>query len=226
MSCLFKVVFYLYGGKTKKKKEPVEHECVQNYDGSSKGMEAHAALELTKEAKIRRGFIVGCIVADDDSSMKALVRHSYTERQANDPNYKWPRLRPKKPGTLGSKLRDTGKLPLEVPEPTWLADPTHRTKVVASRFFGLKSKGKKESCGIGAADCLRLKLYWGFMVKQNRTKTLEEFELAALAPLEHLFDNHKHCGEWCKRKTKTDEEKNKQHNITDANKNTTRFILS
>eukprot|EP00957_Ditylum_brightwellii_P019271 1453338-Ditylum_brightwellii.AAC.1 len=60
--------------------------------------------------------------------MKSLVRHSYTERQANDPNYKCPRLCPKKPGTLGSKLRDTGKLPLEVPEPTWLADPTHCTK--------------------------------------------------------------------------------------------------
>eukprot|EP00957_Ditylum_brightwellii_P195488 14894910-Ditylum_brightwellii.AAC.1 len=67
-------------------------------------MEAHTALELTIEAKLCRGFIVGCIVADDDSSMKALVRHSYTERQANDPSYKWPRFRPKKPGTLGSKL--------------------------------------------------------------------------------------------------------------------------
>ena len=108
---------------------------MQNYDGSSKGMEAHAALELTKEAKIRRGFIVGCIVADDNSSMKALVRHSYTERQANNPNYKWPRLCPKKPGTLGSKLRDTRKLPLEVPNLTWLADPTHHTKVVASHFL-------------------------------------------------------------------------------------------
>eukprot|EP00957_Ditylum_brightwellii_P090199 6869464-Ditylum_brightwellii.AAC.1 len=107
------------------KKEPVEHECVQNYNGSSKGMEAHAALELTKEAKLYRGSIVGCIVADDKSSMKALVRHSYTERQANNPSYKWPRLCPKKPSTLGSKLRDTRNLPLEVPKPTLLADPAH-----------------------------------------------------------------------------------------------------
>eukprot|EP00957_Ditylum_brightwellii_P035932 2722769-Ditylum_brightwellii.AAC.1 len=88
-------------------------------------MEAHAALELTKEAKLCRGFIVGCIVADDDFSMKALARHSYTKRQANNPSYKWPRLFPKKPGKLGSKLRDTGKLPLDVPKPTWLANPTH-----------------------------------------------------------------------------------------------------
>eukprot|EP00957_Ditylum_brightwellii_P058340 4423443-Ditylum_brightwellii.AAC.1 len=67
--------------------------------------------------------------------MKALVRHSYTECQANNPSYKWPRFHLKKPGTLGLKLHDTGKLPLDVPEPTWLADPTYQPKVVASRFL-------------------------------------------------------------------------------------------
>eukprot|EP00957_Ditylum_brightwellii_P113635 8663921-Ditylum_brightwellii.AAC.1 len=62
-------------------------------------MEAHAALELVKHAKYHRGFIVGCIVADDESSMKALLRHSCTEQAVNNPDYKWPRLHPKKPGT-------------------------------------------------------------------------------------------------------------------------------
>eukprot|EP00957_Ditylum_brightwellii_P051322 3891579-Ditylum_brightwellii.AAC.1 len=75
----------------------VEHNCVQNYNGSTKGMEAHVVLELTKEAKRYRGFVVGYIVADDNSSMKALIRHSYTEWQANNPSYKWPRFCPKKP---------------------------------------------------------------------------------------------------------------------------------
>eukprot|EP00957_Ditylum_brightwellii_P057990 4397400-Ditylum_brightwellii.AAC.1 len=60
--------------------------------------------------------------------MKALVKHSYTECQANNHSYKWPRLCPKKPDTLGSELRDTRKLPLDVPKQTWLADPTHQTK--------------------------------------------------------------------------------------------------
>eukprot|EP00957_Ditylum_brightwellii_P091402 6959279-Ditylum_brightwellii.AAC.1 len=60
--------------------------------------------------------------------MKALLRHSYTELAVNDPNYKYPRLCPKKPGTLGVKLHVTGKHPLDIPEPSWLADPTHRTK--------------------------------------------------------------------------------------------------
>eukprot|EP00957_Ditylum_brightwellii_P016098 1212241-Ditylum_brightwellii.AAC.1 len=109
-------------------KEPAAHKCVKSYEGSSKGMEAYTALELVEHAKCHRGFIVGCIVANNDSSMKALLRHSYTELVANSPNYKWPRIYPKKPDTLGVKLRDAGKLPLDIPEPSWLADPTHRTK--------------------------------------------------------------------------------------------------
>eukprot|EP00957_Ditylum_brightwellii_P012672 958355-Ditylum_brightwellii.AAC.1 len=67
-------------------------------------MEAHTALELVKHAKCHRGFIFGCIVAGNNSSMKALLRHSYTELAANNPDNKWPRLCPKKPGTLGVKL--------------------------------------------------------------------------------------------------------------------------
>eukprot|EP00957_Ditylum_brightwellii_P079019 6010274-Ditylum_brightwellii.AAC.1 len=63
-------------------------------------MEAHTALELVKHAKKCRGVIVGCIVANGDSSMKALLRHSYTELAANNPDYKWQRLCPKKPRTL------------------------------------------------------------------------------------------------------------------------------
>eukprot|EP00957_Ditylum_brightwellii_P146706 11167624-Ditylum_brightwellii.AAC.1 len=75
-------------------------------------MKAHTALELVKHAKCCKGFTVGCIVTNDDSSMKALLRHSYTELAANDHDYKWPRLCPKKPDTLSVKLCDTGKPPL------------------------------------------------------------------------------------------------------------------
>eukprot|EP00957_Ditylum_brightwellii_P002972 227599-Ditylum_brightwellii.AAC.1 len=105
-------------GAKQLKKEPAAHKCVKNYEGRSKGMEAHTALELVKNVKHCRGFIVGCIIADDDSSMKALLGHSYTELTANNPDYKWPRLCPKKPGTLSVKLRDTRKFPLDIPEPS------------------------------------------------------------------------------------------------------------
>eukprot|EP00957_Ditylum_brightwellii_P035401 2684502-Ditylum_brightwellii.AAC.1 len=57
----------------------------------------------------------------------------------------WPHTTPKEDGKLGSKLQDTGKLPLDVSQLKWLADPTNQTKVVASRFFSLLKQGKGSS---------------------------------------------------------------------------------
>eukprot|EP00957_Ditylum_brightwellii_P186844 14227678-Ditylum_brightwellii.AAC.1 len=60
--------------------------------------------------------------------MKTLLMHSYTELAANNPGYKWPRLCPKKPGTLSVKLCDNGKVPLDIPEPTrmcWCSMPEY-----------------------------------------------------------------------------------------------------
>ena len=48
------------------------------------------------------------------------------------------------------------------------------------------------------------------MLKQNRGGEIKEMLEAAKAPVEHLFDNHDFCGAWCKRKTLTSEQKEKQ----------------
>eukprot|EP00957_Ditylum_brightwellii_P187570 14283580-Ditylum_brightwellii.AAC.1 len=61
------------------------------------------------------------------------MRHSYEELQKTNPCYVWPCAPPKKDGTLGPKLCDTGKLPLHLPMPKFLADPTHQTKVVVKK---------------------------------------------------------------------------------------------
>jgi len=74
---------------------PSLHNCPKNYEGSSKGMEATVALRLAVHAWEKRGFIVGCVVADDDSSMHAVLRNSYSELSAGydsgDPRvpYNW-----------------------------------------------------------------------------------------------------------------------------------------
>eukprot|EP00957_Ditylum_brightwellii_P113382 8645626-Ditylum_brightwellii.AAC.1 len=65
------------------------------------------------------------IVADNNSTMKANVRHSYEEKKKNKdlfPLWSWPCT------AEGLKKTSTGMLPLHIPEPGWLADPTHRTK--------------------------------------------------------------------------------------------------
>eukprot|EP00957_Ditylum_brightwellii_P011525 872006-Ditylum_brightwellii.AAC.1 len=61
------------------------HVCVKNYEGSSKRMEATMTLELTIQVKRQCGFIVGFIVADDDSSMRATLKHSYKHLSATMP---------------------------------------------------------------------------------------------------------------------------------------------
>eukprot|EP00957_Ditylum_brightwellii_P180354 13739335-Ditylum_brightwellii.AAC.1 len=58
------------------------------------------------------------------------------------PGLVWSCVTPQEDGRLGTKLQDTCKLPLDAPQPTWSADPTHQTKVVMLRFFSLLKQGK------------------------------------------------------------------------------------
>eukprot|EP00957_Ditylum_brightwellii_P086317 6568033-Ditylum_brightwellii.AAC.1 len=51
----------------KEGREPEIHSCLKNYDGSSKGMEAHAALELVKQVYCKEGVI--------KQTMQALFGH-------------------------------------------------------------------------------------------------------------------------------------------------------
>eukprot|EP00957_Ditylum_brightwellii_P015479 1165266-Ditylum_brightwellii.AAC.1 len=132
------------------------HVCVRSYKGSSKGMEVTLALELTIQAKHQCGFIVCFIVTDDDTLMRATLKHSYEHLSAMVPGFVWPCATPKEDGKVGAKLQDTGKLSLDVPQPKWLADTTHQTKVDASRFFSLLKQGKGSS-SISKDDCLHLK---------------------------------------------------------------------
>ena len=88
--------------------EPPDHVYPKNYDGSSKTMEVDAALHLYKIIYItaNKTLYVKAIVGDDDSSMRALLKHR---------RHNWK-----------------GRLPTDTPEPEWLADPSRRTKVVAN----------------------------------------------------------------------------------------------
>jgi hypothetical protein len=151
--------------------EPMEHEdCVRNYrTGSSKAMEATAALELILMLH-GKGISVEHIVSDDDSTMRAHLRHIGNEK---------------------------GKLPLDVLEPTFLCDPSHRIKVMVKDIFGLalSSKAKSECEKI---DALRLKKYYGCMIGKSKLLPYEKFKEAANAPVEHLFGCHEWCDpSWC-----------------------------
>ena len=51
---------------------PGYHDFVKNHDGSSKSMECQALLKMAISAK-DRGFHIGCVVVDDDTTTKIFI---------------------------------------------------------------------------------------------------------------------------------------------------------
>ena len=79
-----------------------------------------------------------------------------------------------------------GKLPLGMPESEWLADPSHRTKVVAKPFYALEYLPKSQNTCTNV-DTMRLKGYFGYMIKSNRMNEISEIVSASKAVVEHMF---------------------------------------
>jgi hypothetical protein len=90
------------------------HNCPRNYDGSSKGMEATAALEMVKDVfgDVALKAYVAEMVIDDDASTRALLSHSLRELALNVTDFEWP---VDENGKKLPKSKDIGQLPLDHP---------------------------------------------------------------------------------------------------------------
>ena len=118
-------------------------------------MEDSAILNMVEDVFYNRFFIIDIIVSDDDSMIRAVLKH------------------PSK-GAQGQVLKSSkGNLHEDIPEPSFLADPSHRVKVVAKHIFSIVNESRDLRCGCTKADALRLKKYWGYMIKKNREKQLK-----------------------------------------------------
>ena len=177
--------------------KPEAHECTKNHQGSSKSMECEAILDLITEAFLERNFVVGTIVADDDTTMKRTLRHNYKEQVSRGVLDKknWPKNKKGKPMA-------SGKLPDLIPPPKFLADFNHRVKSVGRAVYELAVMAKSKSM-VDKNLAKRLKLYWSKMLQQVKKFDLEEdweeeIEKRVRAPIEHVFNNHQYCQEsWC-----------------------------
>ena len=58
-----------------------------------------------------------------------------------------------------------GRTDDKISEPSSLADPSHRVKVVYKHIFFIIRKSKAQRCGCNKADALGLKKSWGGMIK-------------------------------------------------------------
>ena len=87
-------------------------------------MEASSVLKMVEDALYNRYFIVDVIVSDDDSTMRAVLKH--------------PSI-----GVRGQVLKTPKvKLDEEIPEPSFLADTSHRVKVFAKHIFFIVNKSR------------------------------------------------------------------------------------
>ena len=74
---------------------------------------------MVEDAFYNRFFIVDVIVSDGDSTMRAVLKHPLI-------------------GVRGQFLKTSkGKLDEEIPDPSFLADPSHRVKVVSKHIFSI-----------------------------------------------------------------------------------------
>ena len=113
------------------------------------GFQSEAALEIVNNIyNDNKGkLFIKRIVSDNNSILRALLKH-----QSN---------------------HNKSRLPQHIPEPQFLADPGHRTKTVAAKIYDLSMLSKSQStCSKGGAT--RFKMNFGYMLKRNRIKTLQE----------------------------------------------------
>ena len=127
----------------KRGEEAEEHECPENFEGSSKSMEASDILKMVEDAFYNRFFIVNVIISNDDKTMQAVLKH--------------PLIGARVKGMKTPKE----KLDEEIPEPSFIADPSHLVKVVANHIFSIVNESRTQRCGCTKADALQIKKYWG-----------------------------------------------------------------
>ena len=102
--------------------------------------------ELFEKTKAR--VYLNEIVSDDDSTMRALLKHK--------------------------EYNEKGRLPPCIPQPHFLADPSHRIKVMSQPFFRMVTNTEDPNkCKM--IDALCMKKYIGCFIYKNRTLELSEF---------------------------------------------------
>jgi hypothetical protein len=181
----------------------VHHLCPKNYAGSSKGMEALAALDCVNQIWSHEDIdaFISIICLDDDATTRAYLKHSFADLAAMD----LPRPLDKNGVPKTGKKNDKGKLGKDHPVITFLADLSHRVRTFAKYLYALKN-AKKSLSEMNDIDCLRLKRNYAWWLFSGVSLSYAEFEHSAPSPVLHHFNDHSRCGTWCKHTEKSEDE--------------------
>jgi hypothetical protein len=168
----------------------------KNYHGSEKGMEAMGAATIVSRlfANIVEKSYVANLVTDDDSSVCKILTHSYRELvdalKMTEAEWLWY--------VNGKKKPDNGLLHILHAIINLLADKGHRVRGYSSYIFAESVKPLVNSCGCTKVDAERMKRRLSWTLRLHCFGMYHEFETAVRAILEHHFNNHQYCGDWCK----------------------------
>jgi hypothetical protein len=117
----------------------VHHWCWRNHDGSSGAMEAASCLALVVDIYNQTNVVIGRLCCDNNSSVRADCQWSNKDYMTHHGVDEVPMV-PIRVGPNKGKLQprpDKGKLPGNVPEPTFVADPNHRRKGLTGDLIAL-----------------------------------------------------------------------------------------
>ena len=170
-----------------------DHNCTVNWEGSSGAMESALALTLVLaiHEKYNGLVYVEQIITDDNSTMQSHLKN----------------------------VKNGGKLPDHIRQPSFGADPSHRIKVMCKPIFAMVSDTKDpDKCK--TVDATRIKRYTSYYIRQNRTKPLSKFVKNARAPIEHLFNDHQWCNSsWCWAKELEEKKTRLMTHVFESNQN-------
>jgi hypothetical protein len=169
-------------------------------------MESAACLELVIDIFDNKHAILAQLCCDDDSSVRADCQWNNADWKINNNTTRDP-LVPIKVGKNIGKMqlrKDNGKLPSNVTEPTFVADPNHRRKGLTGQLIKLCAQKNEIKLTMTRMDATRIGKNFGYMARTLVHRPESEFLGAANAVLEHHFDNHEHCGDWCGRQHETE----------------------
>jgi hypothetical protein len=183
-----------------------EHICCKNYEGSSGAMEADACLEIVTSLYQKKHVAIDRMCCDDDSSIRADCKWKNADYLKNHNTDKIPQVPISKgpnKGVLQDRL-DHGKLPPDVPEPSFVSDPNHRRKQLTGELIKLDTANVPDRFTMTRMDTTRIGKNFGYMARTLHRMDESLYCISAQAVLEHHFDEHKYCGPWCRRKDETE----------------------
>jgi hypothetical protein len=189
--------------KSQHPNEPIPmHQCEINHVGSAGRMESAALLSMYHYLFDKYKVVLEAVVIDDDQQMRSKCRWSNADYEKH--HGKPPLVvatKGKHKGELVTRS-DKGVLRYPIPEPEFLADPAHRKKTFQNRLYAKKgnSRAKAKDNKIHEIDCIRLTRNFAYMSRQLKNTPEEKREAAGKAVVDHHFDIHDNCGDFCKRK--------------------------